>query len=85
MQKPGRRGPIRTSDHIADDLISLLANPSDPRIGSDWLLTGQEFKHLVKFATAFSMDNLTPYGRSVSIGYSGMAKRGHLIYGGGEV
>jgi hypothetical protein len=48
MQKPGRRGPIRMSDHIADDLISLLTNPSDPRIGSDWLLAAQEFKRLVK-------------------------------------
>jgi hypothetical protein len=48
MHKPGRRGPIRTSDHIADDLISLLTNPSDPRIGNDWLLAAQEFKRLVK-------------------------------------
>jgi hypothetical protein len=48
MHKRGRRGPVRTSDHIADDLISLLTNPSDPHIGSDWLLAAQEFKRLVK-------------------------------------
>jgi hypothetical protein len=48
MQKPGRRGSIRTSDHIADDLISLLRKPSHPRIQSDWLLSAQEFKRLVK-------------------------------------
>jgi hypothetical protein len=48
MHKPGRQGRIRTSDHIADDLISRLTNPSDPRIGNDRLLAAQEFKRLVK-------------------------------------